>query len=189
MKLGSKEANEALKNYKAEELAVELLLVPEEDGDGLAAMADKIVDSDLGDVEILGPSRYESSDIDWLKSEIARIEPITSDLELQVGSKLREMDQCLHISLISDNSEDRERLEILRQKENDLMDEFEGLRDAYEEEWYGLAMLKSRLREIECNEKIQAIRRKMKEQKEEREYNPDYDIPDEFFEVEESEDD
>ena len=37
--------------------------------------------------------------------------------------------------------------------------------------------------------KIQAIRRKMKEQKEEREYNPDYDIPDEFFEVEESEDD
>lgn len=113
--------------------------------------------------EILGPSRYESSDIGWLKSEIARIEPITSDLELQVGSKLREMDQeketrralekCLHISLISDNSEDRERLEILHQKENDLMDEFEGLRDAYEEEWYGLAMLKSRLREIECNEK------------------------------------
>lgn len=151
MELESKEAIEALKNYKerdlAEELAVELLLTPSSDGDGLAAMADKIVDSDLG------PSRYESSDIDWLKSEIARIEPITSDLELQVGSKLREMDQCLHISLISDNSEDRERLEILRQKENDLMDEFEGLRDAYEEEWYGLAMLKSRLREIECNEK------------------------------------
>lgn len=114
--------------------------------------------------EILAPSRYESSDIDWLKSEITRIEPITADLELQVGSKLREIDRakketrrafekCLHISLISDNSGDRERLEILRQNEDDLMDEFEGLRDAYEEEWYGLAMLKSRLREIECNEK------------------------------------
>ena len=36
---------------------------------------------------------------------------------------------------------------------------------------------------------IQAIRRKMKEQKEEREYDPEYDIPDEFFAIEEKEED
>lgn len=40
------------------------------------------------------------------------------------------------------------------------------------------------------NDSIQAIRRrKMKEQKEEREYDPEYDIPDEFFAIEEKEED
>lgn len=56
MELESKEAIEALKNYKAkdlaEELVVELLLTPSSDGDGLAAMADKIVDSDLSVEEV-----------------------------------------------------------------------------------------------------------------------------------------
>lgn len=56
MELESREAIEALKNYKAknlaEELVVELLLTPSSDGDGLAAMADKIVDSDLSTEEV-----------------------------------------------------------------------------------------------------------------------------------------
>lgn len=56
MKLESREAIEALKSYEtknlAEELVVELLLTPSSDGDGLAAMANKIVDSDLSTEEV-----------------------------------------------------------------------------------------------------------------------------------------
>ena len=56
MKLESREAIEALKSYEtknlAEELVVELLLTPSSDGDGLATMADKIVDSDLSTEEV-----------------------------------------------------------------------------------------------------------------------------------------
>lgn len=56
MKLESREAIEALKNYEtkslADELVVELLLTPSSDKAGLGAMADKIVDSDLSTEEV-----------------------------------------------------------------------------------------------------------------------------------------
>lgn len=56
MKLESRKAIEALKNYEtkslAEELVVELLLTPSSDKAGLGAMADKIVDSDLSTEEV-----------------------------------------------------------------------------------------------------------------------------------------
>ena len=249
MELESREAIEALKNYKAknlaEELVVELLLTPSSDKAGLGAMADKIVDSDLSTEEVenlhlvvgrirkevgidpddadYGMTDYESSDIEYLKNRISDLEPAIQALELEAGSKLRQAErvrrecdqaarECLELSLADlKDSDASSRLRNLREKQDDLMEEFLSLKSAYKYEWCNMVMLKSRLSELIeeflslksaykyewCNmvmlksrlsELIEEQEVEVEEQEiKEREYNPDYDIPDEFFAIAEEE--
>ena len=138
---------------------------------------------------------YESSDIEYLKNRISELEPSIQALELEAGSKLRQAErvrrecdqaarECLELSLADlKDSDASSRLRNLREKQDDLMEEFLNLKSAYEDEWCSVAMLKSRLEELIAERDIYAEDKRIKE----REYNPEYDIPDEFFAIEEKE--
>lgn len=144
-----------------------------------------------------GMTDYESSDIEYLKNKISELEPNVLVLELEAGSKLRQAErvrrecdqaarECLELSLADlKDSDASSRLRNLREKQDDLMEEFLSLKSAYEDEWCSVAMLKSRLEELIAERDIYAEDKGIKE----REYNPEYDIPDEFFAIEEKEED
>ena len=103
---------------------------------------------------------YESSDIEYLKNRISDLEPAIQALELEAGSKLRQAErvrrecdqaarECLELSLADlKDSDASSRLRNLREKQDDLMEEFLSLKSAYEDEWCNMVMLKSRLSEL-----------------------------------------
>lgn len=142
-----------------------------------------------------GMTDYESSDIEYLKNRISDLEPAIQALELEAGSKLRQAErvrrecdqaarECLELSLAElKDSDASSRLRNLEEKQDDLMEEFLNLKYACEDEWCDMVMLKSRLSELIEEQEVEADGCEIKE----REYNPDYDIPDEFFAIAEEE--
>ena len=175
MELESREAIEALKSYEtknlAEELVVELLLTPSSDGDGLAAMTDKIVDSDLS------------------TEEVESLHLVVGQIRKEVGIDLEESDGRMFVDYSAPTTVieiywkdlmPEKKLEIGRQLLHDALGEDYEITEEDEVE-----ILKNDF----ANFDVVPFATVEFALPEEREYNPDYDIPDEFFEVEESEDD